>query len=138
MKRGEASLTETNEYCEKAPDPARIELVCAPIFHGIMAYWDKMEEAASYCVRLWIRTEETEFNRKKVTHKELASVLVERNFAYHSFLNLASIASRGMYDKIQKCYCVSVEAEDRTGRIIGKSEKVEGYILRYQAPSGGY
>lgn len=138
------------------PKIKKIELTCGPLLNGIMAYWNKIENAAIYYVHLLI--EEKQKVRQivagratsnwidKETCKEIATIEVERNIAYYSFLNLAKIENnasnsnsgyynRGYYNEGNQSethYYIYVESENRMGDTIAKSDKVLGqvYVIR--------
>jgi hypothetical protein len=111
-----------------------MKLKCAPIFYGIMAYWEEVAEATSYNVILFI-------NDQVLSRKSL-----DRNEFYYTFTGLAAIdnttrglissaASRiakpiagggGYYSPTPsgKNYYVQVEAESRYGKVLSTSEKI--------------
>lgn len=119
--------------------------VCG-LVEGLMVYWDEVKDAAQYHVHLfigdWNRRSEVIngtrqiVNDEKQTMKEIAMVDVDRNFKYHSFMGLARIHvsfTWSMHGRVKnetgRNYYVMVEAEDRNGTIIDKSEKVTGVVL---------
>lgn len=79
----------------------KIDLKIGALFQGIMAYWDKVEDAMQYNVKLYIKS------------CEISTVVVDRNTRYHTFQGLAPRFG----------YFVIVEAEDRNGKIIAISDK---------------
>ncbi|HHU80954.1 MAG TPA: hypothetical protein GXZ35_06425 [Acholeplasmataceae bacterium] len=91
-----------------------------PMLHGFMVYWDEEKEAARYYVHLLIGDQQA--------YHEIGLVEVDRNTKYYSFNNLAKI------DKVRnnnnglsptgKNYYVYVEAEDKNGKIISKTDNV--------------
>lgn len=106
-----------------------MNLVCKPIFQGIMAYWDEVPNTAVYTIKLFI-------NEKIISRKTN-----ERTELYCSFNGLApidgttySVIPRGVPVSIGG-YCgsshsgldyyVQIEAEDRNGKILEQSEKVK-------------
>ena len=93
---------------------------------GLMAYWDEVPEATRYFVHLLIGYTSEE---GKTTYQEIAVVEVPRNIKYHSFLNLAEFRNDGAP---RSNYYIYVEAEDRTGNIIAKTDKRRGivYVMR--------
>ena len=122
-----------------------------------MVYWDEVQDASRYYVHLLIRDK----HRKEVfengrmvtkygdeTFQEIALVEVERNMKYYSFTNLAQInqgepGATGGYvgGRVSgvdtgKNYYIFVEAEDRSGEIIAKSEKMLGQV--YVITNGHY
>ena len=125
--------------------------------NGLMVYWDGVQDASRYYVHLLIGEE----HRKEVfengrmvtkygdeTFQEIALVEVERNMKYYSFTNLAKIdqgdpGATGGYVSGRvsgvdtgKNYYIFVEAEDRSGEIIAKSEKELGQV--YVLTNGYY
>ena len=119
------------------------------LLNGLMVYWDEEPNAARYYVHLLVG--DKHFARKvingretlkqgKETFNEIAVVEVERNIRYYSFDNLGKIDRGPEYSGVYlkpgyrptgKNYYIYVEAEDKSGKIISKSEKVVGsvYIL---------
>ena len=112
-----------------------------------MEYWDKVEDAAIYYVHLLIGEKHAEskiiagrvtsIKTEKETYKEIAIIEVPRNITYHSFVNLAKIdqnkpSSNGGYrcsgSQTGKNYYIYVEAEDRMGNTISKTDKVLGQV----------
>ena len=102
------------------------------LLNGLMVYWDEVEEAARYYVHLLIGyTPQT-----KTQYQEIAVIEVPRNIKYHSFTDLAKIdqeeAILSHYHAsgkdTHKNYFIYVEAEDRTGKIIAKTEKQVGKV----------
>ncbi len=106
-----------------------------PMLHGFMVYWDEEKEAARYYVHLLIGDKHKAFDLSGrvqttgiETYQEIGLVEVDRNTKYYSFNNLAKI------DKVRnnnnglsptgKNYYVYVEAEDKNGKIISKTDKV--------------
>ena len=120
---------------------------------GLMVYWDEVSDASRYYVHLLIGDKHKTMElingmRKAVykdeTYQEIAVVEVERNIKYHSFFNLAKINEgepgackwgRVAATDTGKNYYIYVEAEDKKGDIINKSDKVVGdvYVM-----SNGY
>ena len=109
------------------------------VWYGTMAWWDEVQDAARYIVRLYIsKTEVIKTNsnstKEKETYQELACVEKDRNFKYHTFEGLGLIdktydAVYGGWYNTNKAYCVSVEAEDRAGEIIAKSQPTVAQII---------
>ena len=116
------------------------------LVEGLMVCWDEVKDAAQYHIHLLIgninRHLETingsqTWVTNKETFKEIAMVDVDRNFKFYSFKGL----SRIHVERINKWdgisindtglnYYVVVEAEDRTGKIIDKSERCSGKVLQ--------
>lgn len=122
-----------------------MELICRPLMNGIMAYWSEVEEAASYNVTLYI-------NNQAISKK-----INPRTELYCTFNGLAAIdnLTESATDRIVKSvrstvnvvrssgygystpqhsgqdYYVDVEAEDRDGNIIEKSEKVKCTVREF-------
>ena len=118
--------------------------VCG-LVEGLMVYWDEVEDAARYYVRLFIG--ETNNQTKEITYNEIAFVDVERNLKFYSFTGLSRINKRYVYcgrtpgsftgsdyilQKTNLDYFVEVEAEDRNGNIVDKSCKCRGRILLFR------
>ena len=51
---------EKKETSKEEPKSKKMELTCEPLLNGIMAYWDKVEDAAIYYVNLLIGEKHTE------------------------------------------------------------------------------
>ena len=96
--------------------------------NGIMIYWKEVPEAAVYRVRLFIKELDGGFeyrNNQKIKtgeYLEIAVVEEPRNIRYHSFLGLAHLDSQ------TREYFVNVEAEDRSGKVVDKREKMSVYL----------
>ena len=86
-----------------------VNLNVGKVFQGIMAYWDKVEEAASYTLTLYA------LDKNKKVECEIAIVVLDRNTRYYTFQGLS--CNYG--------YCLKVEAEDRNGEIIARSDRKE-------------
>lgn len=104
-----------------------MKLVCKPLFEGIMAYWDKVEDAVCYHAMLYI-------DDNVISNKN-----VERSQLYCYFKGLASVGHwvetghrhlPGDYGRRYdgSKYFVQVVAENRKGEIIDWSEKVESQV----------
>lgn len=123
-----------------------MKLECKPLLEGIMAYWEEMQEAASYTAILYIN--DTIISRRTIQRGEL----------YCSFKGLATID--GMYEEllaskianyiVKHCYTygigkkfgtinaptgrdyyVQIIAENRNGEIIDASEKVKCAVKEF-------
>lgn len=117
-----------------------MELVCKPLMNGIMAYWSEVKKAASYNVTLYI-------NEQAISKR-----INPRTELYCTFNGLAAIDGRtentirsaarstvhypgggygytGQYSGLD--YYIKVEAEDRDGNIIEKSEKVKCTVREF-------
>ena len=81
----------------------KIELNISSILYGAMVYWNKIEDAARYYIKLYI------------DEQELETVEIGRNKYYHTFQGLANY--------YRKSYYVQVQAENRIGEIVALSEK---------------
>lgn len=111
-----------------------MNLVCKPIFQGIMAYWDGNKNAASYTIKLFI-------NDRVISQR-----INERTELYCSFTGLAAIdgITTTLSSKVSRAgmvrasagfgggpihsgfdYYVQVEVEDKNGKIIDETEKVK-------------
>lgn len=121
------------------------------LLNGLMVYWDEEPNAARYYVHLLIGNKH--LTRKVIngmqtlvqgqeTFNEIALVEVERNIRYHSFNNLGKIDQKHPDERMRhglrgysndystgKNYYIYVEAEDKNGKIISKSEKVIGTVF---------
>lgn len=105
---------------------------------GLMVYWDEEKDAARYYVHLLIGETKKENKivagrttsvlTEKTSYHEIALVEVERNIKYHSFTNLGKIDQITRGTGTGKNYYIYVEAEDKNGKIINKSEYVEGVV----------
>ena len=112
-----------------------IGLKCYPIFNGIMAWWNSVEDAARYIVTLYI-------NDAPISEK-----VVERTEKYCAFTGLAAIdgQTRGAASSISLAashvpggysssphsgfdYYIKVQAENRNGEIIAESEKIKSTV----------
>ena len=110
-----------------------IDLTCKPILNGIMVYWDGVETAARYIITLYIND------------NDISTRINERTEKYCAFTGLAAIdgVTSSSTAKLRNAcqtvvgggsyvprhsgldYYVCVQAEDRTGNIIAKSNKVK-------------
>lgn len=123
------------------------------LLSGLMVYWEEEKNAARYYVHLLIGDKHKymevvngrqTFKYKDETFNEIALVETERNIRFFSFTNLGKIdqneAGAVAYGRMiptdtGKNYYVYVEAEDKNGNIIGKTEKIMG---RVYAMNAGY
>ena len=142
----QGSPTEEKEASKEKTETKKMELNCRPLLNGIMAYWDKVEDAAVYYVHLFIGA--------RHRYKEIAAIEVPRNIAYYSFLNLAKIANdiySESYDgfrvtqkftpkenRMGDNYYVYVEAENRAGETISKTDMVLGDVYIMEKGSYSY
>ena len=121
------------------------------LLNGLMVYWDEEKDAARYYVHLLIG--DKHFTRDiingrqtlvkgKETYKEIAIVEIERNIRYYSFNNLGKIDQQYPDERMRhgllgyskdystgKNYYIYVEAEDKNGKIISKSNKEKGSVF---------
>ena len=121
------------------------------LLNGLMVYWDEEKDAARYYVHLLIG--DKHFTRDiingrqtlvkgKETYKEIAIVEIERNIRYYSFNNLGKIDQQYPDERMSNCnlcyskdystgknYYIYVEAEDKNGKIISKSNKEKGSVF---------
>ena len=114
-----------------------MKLICKPLLNGIMAYWEKVEEAARYTVSLYI-------NEQIISTK-----INDRNELYATFNGLAAIdgTTEGLFSSLESAvasvgpsvcglsysrsrpthsgmdYYVQTQAENRNGEIIDSSDK---------------
>lgn len=119
-----------------------MELVCKPLMNGIMAYWSEVEDAACYNVTLYI-------NKQAISKR-----INPRTELYCTFNGLAAIdgitkntiitAANSTVNVVRGSgygfstpqhsgwdYYIEVEAEDRDGNIIEKSEKVRCTVREF-------
>ena len=117
------------------------------LVEGLMVVWDEVKNAAQYHVHLFIgdinKHLETIDGRQtwvtsKEVIKEIALVDVDRNFKYYSFTGLSRIHVERLHkwDSVTindtgLNYYVIVEAEDRNGNIIDKSDRCSGRVLQF-------
>lgn len=114
------------------------------LLNGLMVYWEEVKEAARYYVHLVIgdkhKQEVYENGRMttkydKETFQEIGLIEVERNTKYYSFINLARIdkdIKNGSWFDTGKNYYIYVEAENKSGEIIKKSESIVGQCADYR------
>ena len=100
-----------------------IRIRIGSILNGAMVYWEKIEDAARYYVKLYIEEKEAYFN-KTVFEQELETVEIDRNKFYHTFQGLAKFYR----ERIGFKYYIEVLAENRDGQIIASSQKFEASI----------
>ena len=113
--------------------------------NGLMVYWEEIKEAAQYHVHLLIgdlnrhqecQDGEQRWVDEKEEFQEIALIDVERTIKYHSFVDLARIDRQLVYrydsgyvqEGTGRNYYIFVEAEDREGKIIEKTDKIVGYV----------
>lgn len=121
------------------------------LLNGLMAYWDEEKDAARYYVHLLIGdkhlTRDVINGRQTLvegeeTFKEIALIELERNIRYCSFNNLGKIDQKNPDERMRhglcgyskdystgKNYYIYVEAEDKNGKIISKSNKEKGSVF---------
>lgn len=109
--------------------------------NGLMVYWEEIKQAAQYHVHLLIgdknRHQEIQNGQQRwVDEKEefleIALIDIERTIKYHSFTDLARIDRQLVYryntgnvqEDTGRNYYIFVEAEDREGKIIDKTDKI--------------
>ena len=114
-----------------------MKLICKPLLNGIMAYWEKVEEAASYTASLYIN------------EQVISTRINDRNEMYTTFNGLAAIdgTTEGLFRSLKRAvgsagvcvngggyssprpthsgmdYYIQVQAENRNGEIIDSSDK---------------
>lgn len=114
-----------------------MELICRPLVNGIMACWEKVEDAASYTVTLYIN------------EQVISTRINDRNEMYATFTGLAAIDGEtvGLFKSLEgkvlrtmhivggggsyrpqstytgMDYYVQVQAENRKGEVIASSNK---------------
>lgn len=112
--------------------------------YGLMGYWNKIENASQYIVKLYIGT-----SSSIEDCQEISMNIVDRHQAYYTFTNLGAIAGdekkpriphppvvviggggSSTKNTITGCnYYILVEAEDKHGNIIAISELTMGKII---------
>lgn len=110
--------------------------------YGLMCYWNKIDNASQYILKLYVGTDASIDECQ-----EISTIFVDRYQAYYSFTNLGAIAGDEMKPRIPHYpvvviggsssvknnttgynYYVLVEAEDKYGDTIAKSELTIGKI----------
>ena len=109
--------------------------------NGLMVYWEEIKQAVQYHVHLLIgdknRHKENQNGNIRLVEEqerfqEIALIDVERTIKYHSFTDLAIIDRQLVYlyntgnaiEDTGRNYYIFVEAEDREGKIIDKTDKI--------------
>ena len=115
-----------------------MKLICKPLLNGIMAYWEKVEEAARYTVLY-------------INEQIISTKINDRNELYATFNGLAAIdgTTEGLFSSLKGVgasigtsvyglsysrsrlththsgmdYYVQIQAENRNGEIIDSSDK---------------
>lgn len=116
-----------------------MKLICKPLLNGIMACWEKVEEAASYTVALYINeqvisTRINDRNEMYATFNGLAAVDGTTSGLFSSLARTVASTSHvvcvggGGYSRPQPTYTgmdyyVQVQAENRNGEVIASSDK---------------
>ena len=111
--------------------------------NGLMVYWEELKQAAQYHVHLLIgdKNRHKEYQNgylrlveEKEKFQEIALIDTDRTIKYHSFINLAKIDKElvfgpgygdGVLEDTGRSYYIFVEAEDREGNILDKSEMIK-------------
>ena len=117
------------------------------LVNGMMVYWEEVPDAARYYVHLIVsglhgftkRVNGVLQSTGRELDYEIALVEVERNKKYYTFRDLARIdktfhknADGTWYvGDAKKDYYVFVEAENKNGGIIDRSDRVKGIVLDY-------
>ena len=113
--------------------------------NGLMVYWEEIKQAAQYHVHLLIgdknRHQENQngclrWVEEKEKFQEIALIDIDRTIKYHSFINLARIdkelVHNGYGDEVLvgtgRSYYIFVEAEDREGNILDKSDTIKCHV----------
>lgn len=122
----------------------------SPMLYGFMIYWDEEKDAARYFVHLLIGDENVtkeiinyrdQVKKRVETYQEIDLVEVERSKKYYTFANLAKIDvvrnHNNGFDSTGKNYYVFVEAEDKNGKIIAKTEKVFAIVETFSNTGNG-
>lgn len=114
-----------------------MKLICKPLINGIMAYWEKVDEAASYTVSLYINeqvisTRSNDRNEMYTTFNGLAAIDGTTKGLFSSLQGTVASAGRHVvgasYSRPQPThsgmnYYVQIQAENRNGEIIDSSDK---------------
>ena len=130
-----------------------MKLICKPLMNGIMAYWSEVKNAVSYNITLYINKQaiSQRVNPRTelyCTFKGLAAIdgytQSVINSARHDIANAVrstvhyvgssggiSYSTTPQHQHSGKDYYVDVEAEDRDGNIIEKSEKVKCAVREF-------
>lgn len=113
----------------------KLKLVCEPLLNGIMAYWEKEEDAVRYIIKLYINNDEisTRFNERSelfYTFNGLAAIDGKTSSIFSEIVSspVVAVGESGFYSKNNGSglnYYIRVQAEDRAGNIIAESSKVE-------------
>ena len=114
-----------------------MKLICKPLLNGIMAYWEKVDEAARYTVSLYINeqvisTRSNDRNEMYTTFNGLAAIDGTTKGLFSSLQGTVASAGRHVvgasYSRPQPIhsgmdYYVQVQAENRGGEVIDSSDK---------------
>lgn len=93
------------------------------LLNGAMVYWDKIEEAARYYIKLYVE-EKRSYSNELIHTQELETVEIDRNKLYHTFQGLAKYREQ----EIIFDYFIEVFAENREGVIVAQSQKIKVVI----------
>lgn len=126
----------------------KLELFGVP--YGLMALWNGAPDAAQYTVKLFVYRYKsktapnigTTYTDEVLSKEPIAVVVTDRDTLYYTFTGLAEIqyvyrvsSSHGFSASSGACryyngmkYFIEVEAEDRNGKIIAKSDAVTANI----------
>ena len=80
-----------------------LQVKSSGIAYGIMVWWSECADAAVYQVKLHLRSEGQ--------NQLLATIPIERNTFYHTFMGLA-----------ENYYVIEVSAENREGEVIAQGK----------------
>ena len=114
-----------------------MKLICKPVLNGIMAYWEKVDEAASYTISLYINeqvisTRSNDRNEMYTTFNGLAAIDGTTKGLFSSLQGTVASVGRHIvgasYSRPQPIhsgmdYYVQVQAENRSGEVIASSDK---------------
>ena len=121
-----------------------MKLICKPLLNGIMAYWEKVEEAARYTVLY-------------INEQIISTKINDRNELYATFNGLAAIdgTTEGLFSSLKGVvasvgpsvgglsysrsrpthsgmdYYVQVQAENRNGEVIASSDKAKCSVKEF-------
>ena len=107
----------TDDTIDEVAISGFVESKCIPF--GIMVWWSKCEEAATYQLKLFIDNEKLPL---------LTTVEIERNTFYHTFTGLAA-----------QNYLIEITAENREGEVIAQgttSQRVDDVFHVYGYTGG--
>lgn len=110
-----------------------INLTCLPLVNGIMAYWNPIEDAASYTITLYINdaaiSQRTNARTEcYCTFTGLAAVDGTTTSKFTRLIRAINRTSPRSTESTGNDYYVSVIAESRDGEIIARSQKISSNV----------